>query len=164
MSHYQLIAHVVANFRCRSNVLYDVLVDYREAHPAVMPKQFFESMTVTRGGVGAATEMHVVFNLFGNRRSFNLSVSEPIPGSFFVEEDELARFRTEFTIEPLEDERNCCLKTEVYCRPIPGLVGNVENSLYAIVARRILEALNVEIERYLDANRLQNVSEKPEKP
>jgi hypothetical protein len=45
----------------RPEAIYAVLADYREAHPAILPKPYFTELKVEEGGQGAGTVIHVSF-------------------------------------------------------------------------------------------------------
>lgn len=57
MSHYEVSVSRVVN--APPEVVYAVFADYHEGHTAVLPKPYFTSMTIPKGGTGAGTEITV---------------------------------------------------------------------------------------------------------
>ena len=65
--------------------VYDLLADYREGHPSILPKAYFISHTVEQGGRGAGTVVAFQMKLMGRTQSFRSTISEPEPGRVLVE-------------------------------------------------------------------------------
>jgi hypothetical protein len=79
--------------------LYDILADYHDGHPRILPQPPFESLSVVRGGRGAGTIIEVWMRVWGRRESFRSVVSEPEPGRVLVETNDNG-YVTTFTVDP----------------------------------------------------------------
>ncbi len=85
--------------------VYAILADYEVSHPSILPKQYFPSIEVTRGGVGAGTALRFQMKAGNSTRSFIADVTEPEPGRVLVERNRLeadpnATSVTTFTVDP----------------------------------------------------------------
>lgn len=80
--------------------VYDIIADYRNAHPHILPRSFFKDIEVERGGVGAGTVFRVATRLFGRSYSMRMEVSEPIPGCMISERDSESGLVTSFRVSP----------------------------------------------------------------
>lgn len=85
--------------------VYAVLADYREGHPAILPKYNFPWLIVEEGGVGAGTVIRFAFRLPGARRLVRAAVTEPEPGRLLAERDLESGALTTFRVEPSPDGR-----------------------------------------------------------
>ena len=116
--------------------IYDIIADYHEGHPAILPARYFTDLAVVEGGQGEGTLVKVHMNVFGSKALFNLRVTRAEPGRLLVEEDEEAGMVTTFSLEPVEDGRTrVTIATEA--RTSPGLRGMVERLVNPAVTRRI---------------------------
>lgn len=116
--------------------LYEIIADYHEGHPAILPSRYFTDISVVEGGQGVGTVVAVQMNVFGSKALFNLRVTKAEPGRLLVEEDEATGTVTTFSLEPLEDGRTrVTIATE--SRTSPGLRGLLEKVMNPIVTRRI---------------------------
>lgn len=116
--------------------LYDIIADYHEGHPAILPARYFSDLTVVEGGEGLGTVVAVQMNVFGSKVLLNLKVTKAEPGRLLVEEDETTGTVTTFSLEPLEDGRTrVTIATEA--RTSPGLRGLLEKAMNPPITRRI---------------------------
>jgi hypothetical protein len=106
--------------------VYAIFADYVESHPAILPKAYFESVTVEQGGRGAGTVVRVQMTAKGGKRAFRLVVSEPEPGRVLVEADDQAGVVTTFTVDPVDDGARSHVTIATDLRRSPGLRGWVE--------------------------------------
>jgi hypothetical protein len=84
-----------------ADVLYHVLADYREHHrPDGFLPPAFSDLVITRGGVGAGTEVSWVVEAGGRRRPVRATISEPDPGRRLVET--APDLETTFTVTPAD--------------------------------------------------------------
>lgn len=88
-----------------SEQVYAILADYHAGHPNILPKQYFSSIEVTRGGVGAGTALRFQMRAGNTTRSFLADVTEPEPGRVLVESNRLETDPditsvTTFTVDP----------------------------------------------------------------
>lgn len=83
--------------------VYAVFADYREAHPHILPPDFFVGMTVEEGGYGAGTVVIVQGRFAGRTRSMRGVVTEPEPGRLLVESYPDDGVVTSFRVDPASD-------------------------------------------------------------
>jgi len=124
--------------------VYDVLADYRNGHPRILPPQF-QNFVVEQGGRGGGTLTRFEMKAFGRTMPFRHEVLEPEPGRVLVERDRDLDTRTTFTVEPLGPAAaEVTIRTELTSRS--GLSGKVERFLstrYLLgIYRRELENLS----------------------
>lgn len=87
--------------------IYAILADYRNGHPRILPKQYFSSLEVKQGGVGAGTVLRFQMRVSGTTRTFLADVTEPDPGHVLVESNRLENDPTStsvttFTVDPID--------------------------------------------------------------
>jgi hypothetical protein len=117
--------------------LYDLLADYAHAHPRILPRPQFHSLTVVSGGRGQGTVFDLELRLLGRRRSLRGRVSEPEPGRRLVESYEGEPTVTSFMVEPMFSGEHAQVTITTDTDVHRGLRGAVERSL----ATRLLEPL-----------------------
>ena len=133
-----IVASAAAVIDAPPGAIYRVLADYRDGHPNIVPKRFFEQIIVEEGGIGAGTVIRVVVKVFGARRSLRMVVSEPVPGRVLREEDLTSQAVTTFTLTPVGDtSTNVAIETR-WARK-PGLRGLVEAFLNPRITRPIYQ-------------------------
>ena len=125
-----------------SELVYRTLADYREGHPSILPKPYFLSLEVERGGFGEGTIINFQTRVLGTIQSFHSEISEPQPGSVLVETNigEMAG-KTTFTVEPLDggSRSRVTIATEGKTKRGGGL-GIVERLITKMMMRRIYKA------------------------
>lgn len=77
----------------------EILRDYREAHPAILPRAF-ERVEVLEGGHGEGTVARVSAKVGPYRETATVRVSEPEPGRSLVETFEESGGTSTFTVDP----------------------------------------------------------------
>jgi hypothetical protein len=80
--------------------VYDLIADYRNGHPRIVPPKYFRNLVVERGGRGAGTVITYDMKLFGQFRTSRASVTEPVPGRELVETVEGEDIVTTFRVDP----------------------------------------------------------------
>ncbi|MGZ6253869.1 MAG: SRPBCC family protein [Candidatus Binataceae bacterium] len=80
--------------------VYAILVDYHVDHPRILPRWFFKSVQVLKGGTGAGTEILVHTGIAGGYRKLRMTVAEPEPGRVLTETDIDTGVKTSFTVTP----------------------------------------------------------------
>lgn len=135
------MVHVEASkiIEARSSEIYDVVSDYQVGHPAILPKQFFTSLKVIKGGKGAGTELVVEMNVYGNKSTFHQIVTEPEPGRLIMERDLNRNLATTFRFEPLNDGAQTRVTITTDFEPKPGFAGWIEKTFNPPVVRSIYE-------------------------
>ena len=81
------------------DVCYDILADYREGHPSILPPRWFGPLTVEEGGVGAGTRIRFEMKVLGKTNVGHATITEPVPGRVLVETDAQAGVVTTFVVE-----------------------------------------------------------------
>lgn len=71
---------VSATISASPGTCYDIIADYRDGHPKIIPPKYFGPIIVERGGVGAGTRIACSFKLFGRALPFSAEITEPVPG------------------------------------------------------------------------------------
>lgn len=117
--------------------VYDVLADYVDHHPQILPKPYFTSLAVERGGKGAGTVIRVQMNVLGAKRTLRMHVTEPLPGTVLQETDADSGTVTSFKVTPLEDGKRSLVRIETEWRSKPGIAGKIEGFLNPLIARSI---------------------------
>jgi hypothetical protein len=103
---------------------YNVIADYRDGHPRILPPQF-RNMVVEQGGRGAGTLTRFEAHAFGQTRVLRHEVFEPEPGRVLLERDRDQDLQTTFTVEPIgQNESQVTIATDMTSRP--GLAGHIE--------------------------------------
>jgi Polyketide cyclase / dehydrase and lipid transport len=125
-----------------AELVYRTLADYRKGHPSILPKPYFLSLEVEKGGVGEGTIINFQTRVLGETQSFRSEISEPQPGSVLVETNigEMAG-KTTFTVEPLDggSRSRVTIATDGKTKHSGGL-GVVERLIAKIMMRRIYKA------------------------
>lgn len=115
--------------------VYDLLIDYHQGHPRILPRKYFTDLVVEEGGRGSGTRVRVTMNAFGVRRTLHLVVAETEPGRAFTETDIESQVVTRFITDPIEGARTR-LEIATDWRK-PGIAGAIERKLNPLIARRI---------------------------
>lgn len=117
--------------------VYAILADYRNHHPNILPKAYFVKVEVTKGGQGAGTEFVADMSIFGSKRTFHMTVSEPEPGRVIAETDEKLGTHTTFTVDALEDGAKSKVTIATESKTSAGLGGWLESLTTPMVMRKI---------------------------
>jgi hypothetical protein len=120
--------------------VYEIIADYHNGHPHILPKPQFEEMIVEEGGAGAGTVIFLKMRLMGSVRTLHALVSEPEPGRVLVETDTATGDETTFTVEPRADGREAYVTITTRFNTRNGIRGRLEGWL----ARRLLRPVYVE--------------------
>ncbi|MCA9955786.1 MAG: SRPBCC family protein [Anaerolineales bacterium] len=117
--------------------VYAIFADYHHSHAAVLPKPYFTSMTVEKGGTGAGTEITVEMAVMGVKTTYHMVVTEPEPGRVLQEEDKAVGLVTTFTIDPINDGQASQVTLYTRARTAPGLRGFIEKLITPPITRKI---------------------------
>jgi hypothetical protein len=109
--------------------VYDIIADYRNGHPHILPKSFFTALEVEKGGVGAGTVVRVGSKLFGRQYSMRVEVSEPIPGCLIAERDLDSELVTTFRVSPEHRGHHAHVTIMTEMPKSPGIKGMIEGWL-----------------------------------
>src|SRR6266496_6094322 len=83
-----------------AQIVYQLIADYRNGHPHIVPKPYFVSLDVEEGGYGEGTVINFQMKVMGRIQSFHSAITEPVPGQILVETDSNTGASTTFTVEP----------------------------------------------------------------
>lgn len=120
-----------------ADTVYQLIADYNDGHPAILPPRYFTGLTVLKGGQGAGTELLVEMNVFGQSFQYHLLVSEPEPGSMLKEEDAQAGVETWFIVEPMDNARHCRVTITTTARTSGRVRGFLEKVFNPPITRKI---------------------------
>ena len=140
-----------ARVEAPADVVYGIIADYRNGHPHILPKQYFEWLEVEQGGRGEGTVIRFQMRVLGQSRVLRAVVTEPEPGRVLVETDTGGGGPvTTFIVEPEGSGSNVTFSTKL--TSAGGPLGVLERFVLRRVLRRIyareLEQLNrVAVER-----------------
>ena len=126
-------------------VVYELIADYRNGHPSILPRQYFENLVVEEGGRGAGTRIRFTMKSFGTKRVSRANVTEPDPGRLLVETDIETGTTTKFIVEPLGNGRTRVTFDTVY--PTPGVRGWLESWFVPGYLTKVYDAELKQLER-----------------
>ena len=119
-----------------AEVVYGIIADYRNGHPHILPKQYFEWLEVEQGGRGEGTVIRFQMRVLGQTRVLRAVVTEPEPGRVLVETDTGGGGPvTTFTVEPEESGSHVTFSTEL--TSAGGPLGVLERFVMKRILRRI---------------------------
>ncbi len=126
--------------KARAEQLYAVVADYRVGHPAILPKPYFQELTVEQGGVGAGTIVRGRVKVMGRSFPLHHLVSEPEPGRVLQESDlDKPGEYTRFIFEPLDGGAQTRVTIATEFVPSPGLTGLLERLTKPGMARKMYQ-------------------------
>jgi hypothetical protein len=117
--------------------IFAVLSDYHAGHRSILPKPYFASLHVEQGGQGAGTVFRVKMDVYGAKREYRMTVSEPVPGRVLAETDPDAGVTTIFTVEPVGVGSQSQVTIATDSRTASGIRGLLERLLNPAIMRRI---------------------------
>ncbi|MBC8145128.1 MAG: SRPBCC family protein [bacterium] len=130
--------------------VYDIIADYRDAHPRILPRNFFTEMEIERGGVGAGTVFRIGTKLFGQKRTASMVVTEPDPGCVISERDPISGLVTTFRVSAEHHGHHAHVTIVTDIPKGRGLRGVIE----ALVLPRVLRKVyNQELQQLSDVAR-----------
>lgn len=119
--------------------VYDLIADYRNGHPRILPQPYFVSLDVEEGGYGAGTVINFQMQLMGRIQSFHSTITEPEPGHTLVETDRNSGAVTTFTVEPRSDGQEAFVTIATTTTVPDGILGKIQGWLAARLLRPIYE-------------------------
>lgn len=119
--------------------VYDIIADYRDGHPRILPKPYFVSLNVEQGGYGAGTVIDFQMQLMGRIQSFHSRITEPEPGQILVETDMNTGAVTTFTVEPRSDGEKAFVTIATTTTVPDGVAGKIQGWLTNRLLRPIYE-------------------------
>ena len=132
MARYQIEASL--HIHAPGKQVYDIISDYRNGHPNILPKKYFKELKVEKGGVGAGTEISFSMTVGGRTTHVRASITEPAPGRVLVETVLDSDIVTTFTVEPFADGHGCDVTISTELNSHDGIFGIIER----FVTKRML--------------------------
>src|SRR5215211_352303 len=93
-------AEAAATISAEPEVVYNIIADYENRHPLILPEEYFSDLRVEEGGQGEGTVITFNMKVGGSRTSYKMRVEEPQPGRVLVERDLNSDTATTFTVTP----------------------------------------------------------------
>jgi uncharacterized protein YndB with AHSA1/START domain len=124
--------------------VYEILANYHQHHPRIVPPEYFRRIDVLQGGIGAGTRTRIEMRVLGVTRVFEHVVSEPEPGRVLVESEPDGSNPTTFTVDPSAGgATHLTISTELKGR------GVIEAWLSSLMLPRIYRAELARITEYV---------------
>jgi hypothetical protein len=125
-----------AHIDAPADVIYGIIADYRNGHPQILPRKYFEWLEVEQGGRGEGTVIRFQMRVLGQTRVLRAAVTEPEPGRVLVETDTSGDGPvTTFTVEPEGSGSHVTFSTEI--SSVGGPLGVLERFVLGRVLRRV---------------------------
>lgn len=128
--------------------VYSIIADYRVHHPRIVPPEYFRTVEVEAGGVGAGTRVRVETRVLGRTQQFVHHIREPEPGRILEEVDASGFSVTRFTVEPAEQGTSSRVTIETTFRVRSGPLGVIERAVTAAMLRRIYKKELARLDQY----------------
>jgi hypothetical protein len=120
-----------------AHIVYDLIADYRNGHPLILPKPYFVSLEVEQGGYGAGTIINYQMQLMGRIQSFHSTITEPEPGHILVETDMNTGAVTTFTVDPRLNGQEAFVTITTATNVPGGLLGKIQGPFTTQLLRPI---------------------------
>ena len=117
--------------------VYDLIADYRNGHPRILPKAYFISLDVEKGGYGEGTIINFQMKILGQIQSFHSVITEPMRGRILVETDQNTGAATTFTVDPHMDGKQSFVTITISLNVPDGIPGKIQGWLIAWLLRPI---------------------------
>jgi hypothetical protein len=117
--------------------VYDIIADYVNGHPRIVPPEYFGRLTVLRGGRGAGTAIEFEMKAFGRVTLATAEVTEPRPG-IELRETLDSGIVTTFLVEALGPDRSRVTIDTTYEKT--GLRGILEGLMAPPYLRKVYAA------------------------
>lgn len=116
--------------------VYEIIADYRNGHPHIIPSKYFRNLVVEEGGTGAGTKIRFEMIMFGKALQAQSVITEPERGRVLVESTTDGLAVTSFIVEPLDGGKSAkvTMSTDLKSQ---GLIGN---TIFRFLLKRIYRA------------------------
>lgn len=148
-----MYAEASAIVDARPETVYEIIADYTDGHAAILPKPYFSEMKIEKGGKGAGTVVNVVMKVWGVKRAYHFTVTEPHPGEVLIESDPEAGVTTTFTFEQVEDGPRTQVTIHTEMKSSKGIRGLMERLFTPSLTRRIYEKELAQLNAYIQQRR-----------
>jgi hypothetical protein len=122
-----------------ARLAYDIIADYRDGHPRIIPPPWFRDIRVETGGIGSGTTFNFDVYAFGAKRTLHAVVTEPEPGRVIVETYRDGTV-TSFTVAPADGDRACDVTIASDMPRRAGIAGWIERAMMRRFLHRVFEA------------------------
>ena len=122
-----------------ARIVYDLIADYRNGHPRILPKPYFRSLNVEQGGYGAGTIINFQMQIMGRIQSFRSMITEPESGHILVETEMNAGAVTTFRVEPQSDGQEALVTITTTTEVPDGILSKMQGWLTTRLLRPIYE-------------------------
>jgi hypothetical protein len=119
-----------------SAIVWDILTDYRNGHPKILPPAFID-FTVESGGKGGGMVIRYTVRVAGTTRHVRHIVSEPEPGHILVEDAPDDPTGATFSLTPASDGDDTRLLITTDQTTAPGLPHLITRLLLPLIAPAI---------------------------
>lgn len=117
--------------------VYAILADYRDGHPHILPKQYFTSLEVEQGGIGAGTVVRFEMTAAGRTQTFRSTITEPEPGRVLLETDPVSGTATTFSVQPNQQGTRAYVTISTVVNSRGGVLGLPERFLTKWFLQRV---------------------------
>lgn len=117
--------------------LYDIIADYRQHHPRIVPPEYFRKIEVEEGGVGAGTRTRIEMRVLGITKHATHIIREPEPGRVLEEVDVTGFSTTTFVVDPVDNGTSATVSIRTTFAVKSGLLGAIERLLTQSMLQRI---------------------------
>ncbi len=131
-----------------AGIVYRILADYREHHPAILPFAF-TNYVLEAGGIGAGTIVRFDLSAGGRTTHHRSRIDEPALGRVLTETDLDTGAVTRFEVTPLIS--GCVVRITTTFDASPGPMGWMERMLAPRMLRRIYDEELENLERHAAA-------------
>jgi uncharacterized membrane protein len=148
----QIIVEESAVIGAPTSQVYDIIADYQNGHPHIVPKKYFKSVEVEQGGIGAGTIIRVVTEFLGRQMHYRMLVEEPEKGKILTERDLNTGTITYFIVEQgrSANESVVTIKTEM---PVAnGLKGMIEKLTTPPLMKKIYREELAQLNSFVSLN------------
>ncbi|MCL4300686.1 MAG: SRPBCC family protein [Anaerolineae bacterium] len=126
-----------ALIKAPAELVYNIIADYHNGHPYILPKPYFLNLEVEQGGVGEGTIIRFQMQVLGKTETFRATVTEPEPGRVLVESNQPQGSVTTFTVDPVEGGQSAQVTFATELPDRGGLPGLLERFLTRLMLPRI---------------------------
>jgi hypothetical protein len=119
--------------------VHQILADYVDGRPQILPPANYRDYKVLQGGRGAGTQVSYRLRAARRERPYQLEVSEPSPGATLVERDRNSSLVTTWTLVPTTDGTATNLKLSTTWQGSGGIGGFFERTFAPKGLRRIYD-------------------------
>jgi uncharacterized protein YndB with AHSA1/START domain len=141
-----------ATIHAPASRVYEIIADYRQHHPRIVPPEYFRRIDVEEGGVGAGTRTRIEMRVLGTTKELVHVIREPEPGRVLEELDEKGLSATTFTVDPEDHGASARVLIETRFVVRDGLLGHVERMVMTSLLRRIYKKELVRLEAYASSS------------